>query len=132
MLEDTQDAGSTPATSTIFYTLQKLNTKFIINKLVIRDPAKVGAFWAKQTKFARQLLTKYPDPEFWIKITFPQKYEDLLYLMGPYGDKLIKSLQKNFYYKNPERSIEYSRGPGPRGRKKQLLNPHKKIIDFDK
>jgi len=115
-----------------FYTLQKLNTKFIIEKLVIRDPSKIGPFWAKQTKLARRLLEKYPDSEFWTKVDFPRKYEDLLYLMGEKGDKLIKSLQRQFYYKNPTHTIEYIEGPAMRGRKKKIEKPRKRIIDFDK
>lgn len=52
--------------------------------------------------------------------------------MGKKGDILIKNLQRQFYYKNPELAIEYIEGPQLRGRKKKLSKPYKKIIDFDK
>ena len=110
----------------------KLNSKYLIDKLVDAPPSSPSSFWAKQTKLAKRLLSKYPQKDFWLKVSFPQKYEDLLYLMGKKGDILIKALQRQFYYKNPHFSIEYNRGPQPRGRKKTLVNPHKKLIDFDK
>ena len=115
-----------------FFFCIKVTSKYLINKLVDAPPSSPSSFWAKQTKLAKRLLSKYPQKDFWLKAAFPQKYEDLLYLMGKKGDILIKNLQRQFYYKNPELAIEYIEGPQLRGRKKKLSKPYKKIIDFDK
>ena len=77
--------------------------KKIIERLVDIPQKGKRPFWAREMKFLKDFMEKYPSLEFWQKVTFGEKLESLLLLKGEFGEAKIKKKYLEFNYVIPEK-----------------------------
>lgn len=81
----------------------KHNTKkAIIENLVSVPDKQRKIFWAKEIKFLNILLAKYPNENFWNKLTFPDKFDSLLLLRSGYYAEDLRLKYNRFKYIIPK------------------------------
>lgn len=91
--------------SLLLWGFMKFNKRHIIEKIVIVPAKSKRIFWAKQMSIFNKLLIKFPNQEFWRKVTFSQKYDGMEYLLSPYGLQVVGQKYRDFNYKIPEAPI---------------------------
>lgn len=73
--------------------------KNIIHRLL--KPPQEGdksRFWPREMKLVKQLLTEFPDQEFWAKATFPEKYNSLAWFLSSFGRAMVKRRISEFHF----------------------------------
>lgn len=73
--------------------------KDIINRLL--KPPQQGdksRFWPREMKLVKQLLQEFPDEEFWVKATFPDKYNSLSWFLSSFGRAMVKRKISEFHF----------------------------------
>jgi hypothetical protein len=77
--------------------------KVIIENLInVPDKGK-RIFWAKEIKFLNILIEKYDDEDFWLKLSFPDKFDSLLLLRSGYYAETLRLKYKKFNYIIPDK-----------------------------
>jgi len=100
----------------------------IIERLLIVPPKQKRIFWAREMKFLNDFIEKYPDFEFWNKVSFRNKMESLLLLKGEYGENLLKKKYLEYKYVIPKNET-YNIGKKS-GKDIKIKNNPKTIKDF--
>tara|TARA_R110000822_G_C15338795_1_gene495939 strand:+ start:6985 stop:7335 length:351 start_codon:yes stop_codon:yes gene_type:complete len=59
-------------------------------------------FWPREIKLANSLWLKYPEDDFWVKLSFPWKMKSLAFLKTERGSELLKNKYNEYKYKPPE------------------------------
>lgn len=74
----------------------------VIERLV--NVQKTRSFWAKETKFLKELMKDYPDKIFWMNVNFSKKVDSLCwFLNGTFEFELKRKYRlKNLCFKLPE------------------------------
>lgn len=72
--------------------------KKIIESLIDVPNQGKRVFWAKEIKFLNILMEKYPDENFWGKLSFPDKFDSLLLLRSGYHAETLRLKYKKFNY----------------------------------
>ena len=75
--------------------------KRIIERLVNIPSKGKRPFWAREMKFLKDFMAKYPSLEFWQKVSFGEKLDTLLLLKGEYGEASVKKKYLEFLYVVP-------------------------------
>ena len=72
---------------------------FIINNVTSPQQGFVTRFWPREMKIAKELFEKYPDEEFWLKMTVGFKINSLAWFKMQKGVDLLDLKYKEFNYK---------------------------------
>ena len=84
--------------------MAKLNKKQIVLRLITPPKSIKGAYWSREYKILKNLMSQYPDENFWQKIHFEKDWDSLIILQSDYGKSLLDKKYKEFHYKIPEYS----------------------------
>ena len=73
-----------------------------IKRLVDVPPKAPQNFWARESKCLSELIKKFPDEDFWLKVSFDSKFDSLKMLrVGYYHEELSKKYAR-FHYDLPK------------------------------
>jgi len=79
----------------------KLNKKQILLNLITPPKSIKGAFWTREYKVLKSLMSEYPDENFWQKVKFNMGWDSICILQTEYGKSLLTKKYKEFHYKIP-------------------------------
>lgn len=83
--------------------MKKINKRDLIKKLVVEPKNQKRIFWAKEMKLLNDLMSIFPDQDFWAKMR-PQKYPSLAVIKTEAGLKMLRKKYREFKYKIPEKN----------------------------
>jgi hypothetical protein len=82
----------------------KLNKKQILLNLITPPKSIKGAFWTREYKVLKNLMSEYPDENFWQKVKFNMDWDSICILQTDYGKSLLDKKYKDFHYPIPKYS----------------------------
>ena len=59
-------------------------------------------FWAREMTLLNRLLDRWPDLDFWHKVTFGEKFPTLAYLLTDLGVKKVRRKYNEFTFEVPD------------------------------
>ena len=89
--------------------MKQRTKKDIINRLVDVPQKGKRPFWAREMSLLKRLLERWPDLDFWHKVTFGDKFPSLAYLLTDYGLKKVIRKYNEFTFEVPS-STTYNLG----------------------
>lgn len=69
----------------------------ILSNLLERPPKGKGV--GRELMLLKRLVTKVPNEDFWLNYKPKKKFESLVFLSGPWGEKLLKKAEKAYNLK---------------------------------
>ena len=82
--------------------MAKLNKKQILLRLITPPKTIKGPFWTREYKVLKNLMSLYPDEDFWQKVHFDMGWDSIIILQSEYGRSLLDKKYKEFHFKIPE------------------------------
>ena len=82
--------------------MAKLNKKQILLNLITPPKSIKGAFWTREYKVLKNLMSEYPDENFWQKVKFNMDWDSICILQTDYGKALLDKKYKDFHYSIPK------------------------------
>lgn len=82
--------------------MPKLNKKQIVLNLITPPKNIKGAYWSREYKILNKLMAKFPNEDFWQKISFDNDWDSLLIFQSEYGLSLLETRYKQYHHKIPK------------------------------
>ena len=76
--------------------------KKIIERLVDVPVKGKRPFWAREMTLLNRLLDRWPDIDFWLKVSFGEKFPSLAYLLTYIGVKKARRKYNEFSFDIPQ------------------------------
>ena len=114
----------------ILYTVEKLNKRNVISKILEIPKTQKRAFWAREMKMLNALMEEFKDKTFWQKVNFTKKYDSLAYFISPYGKKYLRRKYNEYNYKIP--STQKPKLGEKQGEDKKITKTKQTVRDYFK